>query len=61
MNYGVTMDEAISALANFAKIIPPLSEEDVDYVYMNPAISPINKLLIIRRIKKSLKKSSKRD
>lgn len=51
----VSTEELSKAITEFAKHIPPISEYDIDLVNMNPSLSFIQKLRIIRKIRKSMK------
>lgn len=53
----VSTDELAKAIIQFSKHIPPISEQDVSMVKMNPSLSFIQKLRIIRKMRKTIKES----
>lgn len=58
MNNGrVSTEELSKAITEFAKHIPPISEQDVSMVKMNPGLLFIQKLRIIRKMRKTIKES----
>ena len=56
-NLGITAEEA-KAFQEFAKVIPPFTEEDILAVHMNPSLSFIEKHKLIRNMRKQMKKES---
>lgn len=54
-NFGVSTDEAEKSLRNFASLIPPFTKEDVERIKMNPSLSIVAKIRIIRNMKKHMK------
>lgn len=52
---GVSIEEAANAFRNFARYIPPFTEEDIARVKRNPSLSFIDKFRIIRNIRKQMK------
>ena len=57
---GETMEEIANALQELFRCIPSLSKEDIELVRRNPSISFLQKLRIIRRIRKSMKNEKKK-
>lgn len=49
-NLGISVSEAEKAFQEFAKVIPPFTEEDILAVYMNPSLSFIEKYKLIRKM-----------
>ena len=49
----VTTREMEQAILNFMQHLPPISEEDVFLVAMNPSLSLFQKIKIIRKLMKS--------
>lgn len=56
--FAITTDEAGKAFQNFAILIPPFAKEDVERVKMNPSLSTVAKIRIIRNMKKQMKGES---
>lgn len=54
-NLGVTTDQLANELNNFARYIPPLTNEDIKLVKVNPSLSRFEKFCIIREMKKQMK------
>lgn len=52
----VSTDELEKAIIEFSKHIPPISEQDVSMVKMNPSLSFIQKALITRKMKRIMRK-----
>ena len=52
----VSTDELAKAIIQFSKHIPPISEQDVSMVKMNPSLSLIQKALITRKLKRIMRK-----
>lgn len=52
---GISIVEAADKLEEFAKHLPPPSEEDIYYVTSNTSLSWRQKRMIIRRLKKAIK------
>ena len=49
----VTTREMEQAILNFMQHLPPISEEDVFLVAMNPSLSLFQKIKIMRKLMKS--------
>lgn len=57
MNDGrVSTEELSKAITEFAKHIPPITEQDIALVKMNPSLSFIQKALITRKMKRIMRK-----
>ena len=54
IDYGMTLEEACEAISAFAACIPPISENDINLVRLNPRLSRLDKFFIIRKIKKQM-------
>ena len=52
---GISMAEAADKLEEFAKHLPPPSEEDIYYVTSNTSLSWRQKRMIIKRLRKAIK------
>lgn len=52
----VSTEEFSKAITEFAKHIPPISEQDIALVKMNPSLSFIQKTLITRKMKCIMRK-----
>ena len=57
--FGVSAQEAADAFQEFARYIPPFTEEDILAVKMNPSLSFIAKYRIIRNMRKQMKGEGK--
>lgn len=55
-NAGVSTEELSKAITEFAKHIPPITEQDIELVKMNPSLSLIQKALITRKMKRIMRK-----
>lgn len=53
----VSTDELTKSITEFASHIPPISKYDIELVNMNPGLSFISKLRIIRRMKRTIKEN----
>ena len=57
MNDGrVSTEELSKAITEFAKHIPPITEQDIALVKMNPSLSFVQKALITRKMKRIMRK-----
>ena len=54
IDYGMTLEEACEAISAFAACIPPISENDINLVRLNPRLSRLDKFFIIRKMKKQM-------
>ena len=54
-NFGVTTKKASESVREFAKYIPPFTEEDIALVRTNPSLSIVAKHHIIKDMKKNMK------
>lgn len=54
IDYGMTLEEACEAVSAFAACIPPISENDINLVRLNPRLSRLDKFFIIRKMKKQM-------
>lgn len=52
---GVSAEKAAKAFQNLASHIPPFTEADILRVKQNPSLSFIDKIRIIRRMRKQMK------
>lgn len=55
----VSMEELGKAISEFMKHVPPMSEQDIELVKMNPNLSFIQKLIITRKMKRIMRKRNK--
>lgn len=51
----VSTEQLAKAIREFMKSLPPVSEQDIELIKMNPSLSFIQKLRIIRKMRKSMK------
>ena len=54
IDYGITLEEACEAISAFAACVPPISENDINLVRLNPRLSRLDKFFIIRKMKKQM-------
>lgn len=54
IDYGMTLEEACEAISAFAACVPPISENDINLVRLNPRLSRLDKFFIIRKMKKQM-------
>ena len=54
IDYGMTLEEACEAISAFAACVPPISENDINLVRLNPCLSRLDKFFIIRKMKKQM-------
>lgn len=54
IDFGMTLEEACEAISAFAACIPPISENDINLVRLNPRLSRLDKFFIIRKMKKQM-------
>lgn len=54
IDYGMILEEACEAISAFAACIPPISENDINLVRLNPRLSRLDKFFIIRKMKKQM-------
>lgn len=58
MNDGrVSTEELGNAIKELMRHMPPISEHEIDLVKMNPSLSFISKLRIMRRMKRAIKEN----
>lgn len=55
----VSTEELSKAIAELAKHIPPISEQDIGMVKMNPSLSFIQKVFITRKMKRIIREMHK--
>lgn len=55
-DYRVSFSEAVSAMNEFAKGMPPLSEEHIDLIMLNPSLNLFDKIKLTKKIRKILEK-----
>lgn len=53
---GISTEKLGKAIAEFMKHVPPVSEQDIELVKMNPNLSFIQRLIITRKIKRIMRK-----
>ena len=53
-DFGISSEKMTKALIDFARKIPPLSEEDISLIKANPTLTMLQKIRLIKRIRKSL-------
>lgn len=55
-NYnGVSADDFIKAIIEFSKNIPPITEQEINLINLNPSISWLDKIKIKRKMRKMIK------
>lgn len=54
IDFGMTLEEACEAISAFAACIPPISEDDINLVRLNPRLSRLDKFFIIRKMKRQM-------
>lgn len=54
-NIGISTDQAIYAIEKLSSYIPPFTDDDILRIKMNPSLSIVNKIQIIRNMKKQMK------
>ena len=54
IDYGLTLEETCEAISAFAACSPPISENDINLVKLNPRLSRLDKFFIIRKMKKQM-------
>lgn len=52
---GVSTEQASNAFRDFSACIPPFTEEDILRIKMNPGLSFISKIRIIRSMRKQMR------
>lgn len=58
-NAGVSTEELANAIKELMRHMPPISEQDIALVKMNPSLSFIKKALITRKMKRIIRKCHK--
>lgn len=53
-DFGISSEKMTQALIDFAKKIPPLSKEDISLIKANPTLTMLQKIRLIKQIRKSL-------
>ena len=56
-DFGISSEKMTKALIDFARKIPPLSEEDISLIKANPTLTMLQKIRFIRFIKRNMRKS----
>ena len=57
----VSFSEMVSAMNNFAKNMPPLSEDHIGLIMLNPSLNLFDKIKLAKKIKKTIKKGIKKE
>lgn len=52
----ISTEKLGKSMAEFMKHVPPVSEQDIDLVKMNPNLSFIQRLIITRKMKRIMRK-----
>ena len=53
-DFGISSEKMTKALIDFARKIPPLSEEDIILIKANPTLTTLQKIRLIKQIRKSM-------
>lgn len=56
---GMSAEQAADAFREFAAHLPPITEEDIQLVKLNPSLSWFEKFKIIRSMRKMMEKKEK--
>lgn len=56
---GISTEKLGKAIAELMKHVPPISEHDIDLIKENPNLSFFQKMIITRKMKRTMRKSNK--
>ncbi len=57
-NFGISAHQATKAVEELAAHIPPFTEDDILRIKINPSLSMVDKIKIIKNIRKQMKKEN---
>lgn len=57
-NFGVSSEQACFAIKDLSAHIPPFTEEDIERIKINPSLSIVSRIRIIKQMRKQMRGES---